>query len=111
VPRIYYGFGRRDVYRYEQRPTVRYRPTPSDPPSQPSETKPPTPKWIHVGKLDIDMPSLGEGVPSEGQQRLTNCLTVRTEITIDGQSMDAFGKACIQADGSWRLVPAEPVGN
>ena len=79
-----------------------------DPALRATENRPPSFKWIHVGALDGDARSLGEGTPSEDGARLSNYLSVRTHITIDGAPMDAFGKACIQGDGTWRLIPDEP---
>lgn len=108
VPRYYYGYGRKNGYRYYPRPSAGYGPTAYDPPSRPSEYKPPTPKWVHVGTLDSDTPSFDESAPSEEGRLATNCLSVRTEITVDGEPVEAFGKACLQADGSWRLIPGEP---
>jgi hypothetical protein len=48
-------------------------------------------------------------VPSQGatRQALSDCLQTReyqTEIVIDGQSVPAYGTACLQADGSWKVV-------
>lgn len=49
-------------------------------------------------------------VPSEApatQSRPRDCLQQReyqTEIFIDGTAVQAYGTACLQADGSWRIV-------
>jgi hypothetical protein len=75
---------------------------------QPYQTIPVTPKWVHVGDLvDAEGPSTNEGPYVESRHR-RNCLYVKTEITIDGQPIEAFGNACLQADGSWQLVPSKP---
>jgi hypothetical protein len=47
--------------------------------------------------------------PAQGATRqvLSDCLQTReyqTEIVIDGQPVPAYGTACLQADGSWRIV-------
>ncbi len=73
-----------------------------------TENRPPSFKWIHVGALDGDARSLGESAPPEDGARLSNCLSVRVQITIDGAPMEAFGTACIQGEGTWRLIPDEP---
>ncbi len=108
----------RNYLRFERRHRLRHpryeaprraddAPTSYDAPSQSSEYRTPTFKWIHVGALDSDFRSLGERAPSKEGEVLTNCLSVRTQITVDGAPMDAFGKVCIQADGTWRLIPTE----
>ncbi len=104
----YYGrYERYDGYRYKRRRRADYAPTSNVSPPQSPEYRPPTFKWIHVAEQDGDARSLGGGTPSKQGEALTNCLAVRTQITVDGMPMDAFGKACIQADGTWRLVPTE----
>jgi hypothetical protein len=105
--RYYDGYDRDDDYRYKRRRRADYAPTSDASPPQSPEYRPPTFKWIHVPAQDDDTPSLGEGTPSKQGEALTNCLAVRTQITVDGAPMDAFGKACIQADGTWRLIPTE----
>jgi surface antigen len=47
--------------------------------------------------------------PAQGATRqvLSDCLQTReyqTEIVIDGQPVPAYGTACLQADGSWKIV-------
>jgi hypothetical protein len=32
---------------------------------------------------------------------------VKTQITVDGNPMDAFGEACLSADGAWVLRPSQ----
>ena len=34
-------------------------------------------------------------------------MSVKKEILVGEEALDAFGKACLQPDGTWRLVPAE----
>jgi len=105
--RYYDGYERNDDYRYQRRRRAGNAPTSYVSPSQSPDYRPPTFKWIQVAAQDDDTPSLGEGTPSKQGEALTNCLSVRTQITVDGAPMDAFGKACIQADGTWRLIPSE----
>ena len=105
--RYYDRYERDNDYRYKRRRRADYAPTSNVSPSQSPDYRPPTFKWIHVGALDGDTPSLGEGAPSEQGEALTNCLSVRTQITVDGVPMDAFGKVCMRADGIWRLIPTE----
>ena len=38
----------------------------------------------------------------------TDCLSVETEILLDQEPVRASGTACRQADGTWRLWPADP---
>ena len=105
VPTYYYD---RD-YRYRDNPGsgTKYRSENGDV-KQPYQTIPVTPKWVHVGDLvDAEGPSTNEGTYVESRLR-RNCLYVKTEITIDGQPIEAFGNACLQADGSWQLVPSKP---
>ena len=72
------------------------------------EPRPVVPKWVHVGPTEVDS-GFSDGAPAANEtQALTNCLTVKTQITVDGSPMDAFGRACLQADGTWRLVPTDP---
>ncbi len=100
-------YERDEDYRNKRRPRADYAPTSNVSPSQSPDYRPPTFKWIRVGALDGDTPSLGEGAAYKQGEALTNCLSVRTQITVDGVPMDAAGKACIQADGTWRLIPTE----
>jgi hypothetical protein len=49
------------------------------------------------------------GAPPQSLSRQAppGCLQTReyqTEIVIDGQALPAYGTACLQADGSWRIV-------
>ncbi len=96
--RYYDRYERDNDYRYKRRRRADYAPTSNVSPSQSPDYRPPTFKWIHVG---------AEGAPSEQGEALTNCLSVRTQITVDGVPMDAFGKVCMRADGIWRLIPTE----
>ena len=105
--RYYDGYERNDDDRYQRRRRAGNAPTSYVSPPQAPDYRPPTFKWIHVAAQDDDTPSLGEGTPSKQGEALTNCLAVRTQITVDGAPMDAFGKACIQADGTWRLIPTD----
>jgi hypothetical protein len=71
------------------------------------QDRPVTPKWVHVSGTDgALLPSTTEGLYADGGLR-GNCLSVKTEITVDGKPMDAFGEACLSADGSWQLKPSE----
>ena len=105
VPTYYYD---RDYgYRDNSGSGSKYR-SENDDVKQPYQTIPVTPKWVHVGDLvDAEGPSTNEGPYVESRHR-RNCLYVKTEITIDGQPIEAFGNACLQADGSWQLVPSKP---
>ena len=105
VPTYYYD---RDYgYRDNSGSGSKYR-SENDDVKQPYQTIPVTPKWVHVGDLvDAEGPSTNEGPYVESRLR-RNCLYVKTEITIDGQPIEAFGNACLQADGSWQLVPSKP---
>ena len=105
--RYYDGYARRGRDRYQPRRDADDATGPYSPASRAIANPPPSFKWIHVGALDGDTPSLGERAPSKQSEALTNCLSVRTQITVDGVPMDAFGKVCIQADGTWRLIPTE----
>lgn len=43
------------------------------------------------------------------RQAPADCLQMReyqTELVIDGRTVPAYGQACLQADGSWRMVSA-----
>ncbi len=99
-------------YRYRDNPGSgsKYRSENGDA-KQPYQTIPfipVTPKWVHVNDLvAAEGPSTSEG-PYVESRLLRNCPNVKTEIMIDGQSIEAFGDACLQADGSWQLVPSKP---
>ena len=101
-----YGYDR--GYRHRDDP----RPAPSTQPAAgaaaPSyQDRPVTPKWVHVSGTDGALgPSTAAGAYSNGGLR-RNCLSVKTQITVDGKPMDAFGEACLSADGTWQLEPAE----
>ena len=102
----YYGYDR----------GYRYRDYPQPAPSTQSEAsaaapsyqdRPVTPKWVHVSGTDGALGlSTTEGLYADGWLR-GNCLSVKTEITVDGKPMDAFGEACLSADGTWELTPSE----
>ena len=103
--RYYYGYGRGTSYYYDPQPAPRTQPDPG--PAAPSyRDRPVTPKWIHVSSLD-GAPGLSgtEGAYGDGSFG-NNCLSVKTQITVDGQAMDAFGEACLSADGAWVLRPS-----
>lgn len=103
VPNGYYYA---PAYAYGTQPVV----TPSYP-SQSSEPapayKPPpvTPKWVHVGD-DVGFSGSAKG-DADGGGLGRNCLSVKTQITVDGAPVDAFGEACLLADGSWELKPSK----
>ena len=49
--------------------------------------------------------------PVQPQQPDRSCLQVReyqTTITVGGQNVPAYGKSCLQPDGTWKLGPAIP---
>ena len=106
APNYTYGYGR----------GYRYRDYPQPAPSTQSEAsaaapsyrdRPVTPKWVHVSSIDDAVLSFTtEGNFADGGLR-RNCLSVKTEITVDGKPMDAFGEACLSADGTWELRPSE----
>ena len=101
--RYSYGYGSGYRYRDDVRSESRYRPE-TDVAEQPTEHRPVTPKWVHVGSGGV-APFTAEGLHAGGGAG-DNCLSVKTEITVDGRPMDAFGEACLLADGSWQLNPA-----
>ena len=91
-----------------------YQPGAASAPSYPSEASEPapayrpppvTPKWVHVGD-DLSAPGAA-GDTFAGDRLGRNCLSVKTQITVDGKPVDAFGEACLLADGSWQLQPSE----
>jgi hypothetical protein len=103
-------------YYYSYNRGYSYRDTPTSEPSYRSEAsaavppyqdRPVTPKWVHVSGTDDALGlSTTEGSYAEGGLR-RNCLSVTTEITVDGKPMNAFGEACLSADGTWELKPSE----
>ncbi len=106
--RYYDRYARYDRDRYKPRRDAGDAAGSYDPAPQTIANRPPSFKWIHVGALDGDARPLGESAPSEEGALLSNCLSVRTQITVDGAPMEAIGKACIQGNGTWRLVLGEP---
>ena len=106
VPGYAYRYDRGYRYRYDPQPAPRYQAEAS--PAAPSyQDRPVTPKWIHVSSLGGTLGASGaEGAYGEGGLG-NNCLSVKTEITVDGQAMDAFGEACLTPDGAWVLRPSE----
>lgn len=70
----------------------------------PANKPPVTPKWVHVGG-DVGS-GLAKGASDLGGLG-RNCLSVKTQITVDGAPVDAFGEACLLADGSWGLQPSK----
>ncbi len=100
VPTYYYGYRRGNRYRDYTRSEPSYRPEKTEV-VQPFQDRPVTPKWVHVGSLDSSPLAAKGGGPGR------NCLSVKTEITVDGELLDAFGQVCLLADGTWELRPSE----
>lgn len=106
-PGIFYGDG---GYPYPPPPA----PTVSAPKSEPvskataSDYVAPGAKWISLGPGDGGTLLSGSSSSAEQRQAANNCLSVKTKITVEGTPMDAYGKSCKQADGTWSLSPAEP---
>ncbi len=101
--RYSYGYSWSYPYRDAPRSGSSYRPE-TEVTVQPYENRPVTPKWVHVGGGVA--PFTSEGLDAGGGLG-ANCLSVKTEITVDGRPMDAFGEACLLADGTWQLKPAQ----
>ena len=101
--RYSYGYGWSYPYRDATRSESRYRPE-TNVARQPYEDRPVTPKWVHVGG---GLASFADEGPVAGDGLGTNCLSVKTDITVDGTPMEAFGEACLLADGTWQLKPTQ----
>ncbi len=101
----YYGYGRGTRYSYVPQPSPTPQPDPG--PAVPSyRDRLVTPKWVSVSSLDGAPGFSGaEGAYGNGGFG-NNCLSVKTQIMVDGQAMDAFGEACLSADGDWVLRPS-----
>ena len=99
-----YGYG------YDSSPnlTVRYSApdAPDDyksPPREPFQAK-----LIHIGESGGLLESFDTAIAdAEDVGEPTSCLSVNTQILVEGQSMDAVGEACMYPDGTWRLRPTE----
>jgi len=103
VPTGYY-YGPAYPYSYQPAPAPSYPTQASTTP--PAQNSPPvTPKWVHVGD-DIATGGSAQGA-ADGNGLGRNCLSVKTQITVDGAPVDAFGEACLLADGSWELQPSK----
>ena len=77
-------------------------------PGAPSSSMRSRRRLLLIGELSVQGSGSSPGpgsTPGDGAGR--NCLSVKTEITVDGKPVDAFGEACLLADGSWRLRPTE----
>ena len=74
---------------------------------QPYQTPPVTPKWVSVGDTNSTLGSKSAEAPNIETAARKNCLSVKTEIMVDGKPYDAFGEACLVADGSWEFRPTE----
>ena len=108
VPSYYYGYRR--GYRYRDYPV--YEPddrSERDTAVAPVQSKPVVPKWVHVAGVDggITSSTADTAFGDIGSRR--NCLSIVTEIAIDGKPTKAFGEACITADGTWQLVPSNQI--
>jgi len=102
----YYGYGRDDRYRDYPRYEPIYR-SETRPAVQPYSARPVTPKWVHVGSTGGALGSYTAEAPNAESGIRRNCLSVKTEITVDGNPVDAFGDACLLADGTWEFRPLE----
>ncbi|MEM7224676.1 MAG: hypothetical protein AAF495_16980 [Pseudomonadota bacterium] len=100
------GFNKRFFFfpRTTTSPQPVARPTPRSVARIPPPPPTPGPKWIHVGPDGGD--GLLGGTILAKADGTADCLSVTTEILLDDQPVAAFGTACRQADGSWRLQPA-----
>ena len=83
-------------------PQAEAAPAPQVTPARPFE-----PKIIEIASLPRNADGSIALAPQPGtlSKQASNCLTVKRQITVDGQAMDAFGKACMEPDGSWTLSP------
>ncbi len=106
MPTYYYGYRRGYRYRDYPRSEPSYRPEKNEV-VQPYQYRPVIPKWVHVGGINSTLGASTVAEPYAGGDPRRNCLSVKTEITIDGKPMDAFGEACLLADGTWQLEPSE----
>ncbi len=106
VPGYYFGYDRGYRYGYDPQPAPRYQADP-DPAAASYRHPPVTPKWIHVSSLDDASDPGGSGQAYGDGGFGNNCLSVKTEITVDGRPMEAFGEACLSADGTWVLRPSQ----
>lgn len=102
----YYDYARANWYRdyYRSEPSYRAEASPAVQPYQPP---PVTPKWVHVGSADGALGSYPAEAPNAKSGAHRNCLSVKTEIMVDGKPFDAFGEACLVADGTWEFRPSE----
>jgi hypothetical protein len=102
---VYYGnFGSSGIG-YENTivvPQAEAAPVPQETPARPFE-----PKIIEIASLPRNDDGSIALAPQPGKlsKQASNCLTVKRQITVDGQAMEAFGKACMGPDGSWTLTP------
>jgi hypothetical protein len=83
-------------------PQTEVAPEPQEAPARPFE-----PKIIDIASLPRNDDGSIALTPQPGKlsKQASNCLAVKRQITVDGQAMDAFGKACMGSDGSWTLFP------
>lgn len=102
----YYGYAYPYPYRTSYGYVPRYR-SETKPVEQPYQPRPVTPKWVQVGDTDSPLGSYSAEAPSAESGARRNCLSVKTEIMVDGKPYDAFGEACIMADGTWKFRPSE----
>ena len=66
-------------------------------------------KLIRIGEGDtvLDSEALAQLPDPDKSGKAGDCLSVKKEILVGEETLDAFGKACLQPDGTWRLVPTE----
>jgi hypothetical protein len=83
-------------------PQAEAAPVPQETPARPFE-----PKIIEIASLPRNDDGSIALAPQPGKlsKQASNCLTVKRQITVDGQAMEAIGKACMGPDGSWTLTP------
>ena len=74
---------------------------------QPYQARPVTPKWVSVGSADNALGAYSAEAPKADGAAGKNCLSVKTQITVNGKPYDAFGEACLVADGTWEFRPSE----
>jgi hypothetical protein len=66
-------------------------------------------KLIHIddGGALSESRSLAQLPPADTTGEPGDCLSVQQEILVGEQALEAFGMACLQPDGTWRLMPTK----
>jgi len=107
--RVHYALGYYGGYARTYWDRKYYGPVPGSrtearPAAPPDPPVPVRPKWIHIGGVQGPYQAKAPYPRSDIQG---SCLSVKTDIMVDGKLSEALGEVCLASDGAWVFMPSE----